>query len=142
MGEEPDGHYMLPEDYAALYIQFATAIHQVDPTLKLGGPIFTGQNKDIEVWADAQGRTSWRSRFIDYLKTHGRLSDLAFFSFEHYPYAPCCYQWGSLYDEPALVSNILQVWRHDGVPAGISMFMKLRWIFFGALCWPTMWAHS
>lgn len=123
MGEEPDGHYMLPEDYAALYLQFAAAIHKVDPGLKLGGPIFTGQNKDIEVWADAQGRTSWTGRFIDYLKSHGRLSDLAFFSFEHYPYDPCRYQWGNLYDEPALVSNILQVWHDDGVPAGIPMFI-------------------
>jgi hypothetical protein len=123
MGEEPDGHYMLPEDYAALYIQFAAAIHKVDPAMKLGGPIFTGQNKDIEVWADAQGRTSWTGRFLDYLKAHGRLSDLAFFSFEHYPYDPCHYQWGSLYDEPALVSNILQVWRDDGVPANIPMFI-------------------
>lgn len=123
MGEEPDGHYMLPEDYAALYVQFATAIHKVDPALKLGGPIFTGENKDIEVWADAQGRTSWTGRFIDYLKSRGRLSDLAFFSFEHYPYEPCRYQWGSLYDEPALVSNILQVWRDDGVPRDIPMFI-------------------
>ncbi len=123
MGEEPDGHYMLPEDYAALYLQFAAAIHKVDPAIKLGGPIFTGQNKDVEVWADAQGRTSWTGRFVDYLKAHGRLADLAFFSFEHYPYDPCRYQWGSLYDEPALVSNILQVWRDDGVPANVPMFI-------------------
>ncbi len=41
MGEEPDGHYMLPEDYAALYLQFAEAIHKVDPSIKLGGSIFT-----------------------------------------------------------------------------------------------------
>ncbi|MGA8213391.1 MAG: discoidin domain-containing protein [Candidatus Sulfotelmatobacter sp.] len=123
MGEEPDGHYMLPEDYGALYLQFATALHKVDPALKLGGPIFTGQNKDIEVWADAEGRTSWTGRFIDYLKAHARLSELAFFSFEHYPYDPCRYQWGSLYDEPTLVSNILQVWRDDGVPANIPLFI-------------------
>ena len=38
MGEEPDGQYMLPEDYGALYLQWATAIHKVDPKLKLGGP--------------------------------------------------------------------------------------------------------
>ena len=123
MGEEPDGHYMEPEDYAALYLQFAAAIHKVDPALKLGGPIFTGQNKDIEVWADDKGRTSWTGRFIDYLKSHNRMSDLSFFSFEHYPYEPCRYDWASLYDEPELVSNIVRVWREDGVPDKVPMFI-------------------
>jgi len=123
MGEEPDGHYMLPEDYAALYVQFAAAMHKVDPSLKLGGPIFTGENKDIEVWANAKGRTSFTGRFLEYLKGHDRLSDLAFFSFEHYPFEPCKFQWGSLYDEPTLVSNILQAWRDDGVPANVPMFI-------------------
>src|SRR3984885_12480183 len=80
MGEEPDGHYTTPEDYGALYLQWATALHKVDPKLKLGGPIFTGVNKDVEAWPDAQGKTSWTTRFIDYLKSHGRLPDLAFFS--------------------------------------------------------------
>src|SRR5579859_3457580 len=36
MGEEPDGKHAMPEDYAALYIQWAAAIHKVDPKLKLG----------------------------------------------------------------------------------------------------------
>jgi hypothetical protein len=123
MGEEPDGHYTPPEDYAALYLQFATALHKVDPSLKLGGPIFTGQNKDIETWADAQGRTSWTGRFIDYLKSHDRLSDLAFFSFEHYPLEPCKIQWSDLYDEPELVSGIMKVWRDDGVPPNVPLFI-------------------
>ena len=123
MGEEADGQFMLPEDYGALYLQWATALHRVDPALKLGGPSFTGENHDIEVWADANGKVSWTGRFIDYLKQHGRMNDLAFFSFEHYPYEPCKIPWGSLYDEPELVSHIMQVWREDGVPANVPMFI-------------------
>jgi len=123
MGEEADGQYMLPEDYAALYIQWAAAIHKADPSAKLGGPSFQGVNEDIQVWPDAEGRTSWTGRFVNYLKTHGRLSDLAFFSFEHYPLEPCKIQWSSLYDEARLVTHITQVWKADGVPNGIPMLI-------------------
>jgi hypothetical protein len=123
MGEEADGQYMLPEDYAALYIQWATALHRLDPNLKLGGPSFQGVNKDIEVWPDANGRVSWTARFLDYLKLHGRMKDLAFFSFEHYPYDPCKTPWGVLYDEPELMRHIVQVWHEDGVPADMPMFV-------------------
>ena len=123
MGEEADGQYMLPEDYAALYLQWATAIHRVDPALKLGGPSFQGVNKDIEVWPDANGKVSWTGRFLDYLKLHGRMNDLAFFSFEHYPFDPCRTPWGMLYDEPELVSHIMQVWHEDGIPPDMPMFI-------------------
>jgi hypothetical protein len=123
MGEEADGQYMLPEDYAALYLQWATAIHRVDPKLKLGGPSFQGVNKDIEAWPDGNGKVSWTGRFVDYLKQHGRINDLAFFSFEHYPYDPCRTPWGVLYDEPELVSHIMQVWHEDGIPADMPMFI-------------------
>jgi hypothetical protein len=123
MGEEPDGKYILPEDYAALYLQWAVAIHKVDPTLKLGGPIFEGVNHDITVWPDAQGRTSWMGRFVAYLKSHGRLSDLAFVSFEHYPFEPCDITWKSLYEEPKLMKHILQVWREDGVPDNVPLMV-------------------
>lgn len=123
MGEEPDGKHAMPEDYGALYLQWATAIHKVDPKLKLGGPIFEGVNEDIRVWPDAQGRTSWMGRFIDYLKSHGRLSDLAFVSFEHYPFEPCEITWKSLYSEPQLMKHILQVWRDDGVPKDVPLMV-------------------
>jgi len=123
MGEEADGQYMLPEDYAALYLQWASALHRLDPALKLGGPSFQGVNKDIEVWPDASGRVSWTARFLDYLKQHGRMKELAFFSFEHYPYDPCKTPWGVLYDEPELIHHIIQVWHEDGVPAGLPMFV-------------------
>jgi hypothetical protein len=123
MGEEADGQYMLPEDYGALYLQWAAALHRLDPNLKLGGPSFEGVNKDIEVWPDDRGRVSWLGRFVDYLKQHGRMNDLAFFSFEHYPYDPCKTPWGALYDEPELMRHIIQVWHDDGIPADMPMFV-------------------
>jgi hypothetical protein len=123
MGEEPDGKHTLPEDYGALYLQWATALHRIDPKLKLGGPIFEGVNKDIEVWPNAQGKTSWMGRFFDYLRAHDRLADLSFVSFEHYPFEPCKLQWSDLYDEANLVRHILQVWRDDGLPPGVPMFI-------------------
>jgi len=123
MGEEPDGKHTLPEDYGAFYLQWATALHKVDPNLKLGGPIFEGVNKDIEVWPDVKGRTSWMGRFFDYLRERNRLSDLSFISFEHYPFEPCKLQWSDLYDEANLVRHILQVWRDDGLPPGTPMFI-------------------
>jgi hypothetical protein len=121
MGEEPDGQKMLPEDYGALYLQFATALHKVDPKLKLGGPVFEGVNEDIEVWPDARGRVSWLGRFVDYLKEHGRLADLSFMSFEHYPFPPCEITWSDLYREPELTEGILKIWRGDGVPANVPL---------------------
>ncbi len=145
MGEEPDGKHTLPEDYAALYLQWATALHRVDAKLKLGGPIFEGVNKDIEVWPDAQGKTSWMGRFFDYLRAHNRLGDLSFVSFEHYPFEPCKLQWSDLYEEATLVRHILQVWRDDGLPPGVPMFITESNIaagadesfvdIFGALFW-------
>jgi len=123
IGEEPDGKNTSPEDYGALYLQWATALHRVDPKLKLGGPIFEGVNEDIKVWPDAQGKTSWMGRFIDYLREHGRMQDLAFVSFEHYPFPPCEINWSDLYREPELVRHILQVWRDDGVPENVPLMI-------------------
>ena len=130
MGEEPDGKKAMPEDYGALYLQWADALHRLDPKLKLGGPIFEGVNDDIKVWPDARGRTSWMGRFVDYLKERGRLNDLTFVSFEHYPFPPCEVTWSDLYREPELVRHILQVWRDDGVPENVPLMItesNLSW---------------
>ena len=123
MGEEPDGKHAMPEDYAALYVQWAAAIHKVDPVLKLGGPIFEGVNEDIRVWPDSKGLSSWMGRFVDYLKSHGRLADLSFVSFEHYPFHACRITWNTLYSEPQLMKHILQVWRDDGVPKDVPLMV-------------------
>jgi hypothetical protein len=124
MGEEPDGQYMAPEDYATLYLQWATTLHKVDPALKLGGPVFEGVSEDIKFWPDPQGRTSWFTRFLDYLRAHNRLSDLSFMSYEHYPYydGTCQGPWSNLFKEPEVLTHIVQVWRDDGLPANVPMF--------------------
>ena len=124
MGEEADGQHMLPEDYGALYIQFATAIHKLVPEAKLGGPPFEGTFGDVEVWPDVNGKVSWIGRFVDYLKAHNRLNDFTFFSFEHYPYQDRpSYSWADLYPEPEYVHHIVQVWKDNGVPPNIPFFM-------------------
>ena len=121
MGEEADGQYMSPEDYAALYLQFATALHRVDPLLKLGGPVFEGVVKHF--WPNAGGKTLWFTRFLNYLKAHDRLSDLSFMSFEHYPYydGTCLGPWSNLFKEPSAITDIAQAWRNEGLASDIPM---------------------
>ncbi len=128
IGEECDGKHTMPEDYGAIYCQWATAIHKLVPGAKLGGPVFEGVNKDITLWVDDQGRTSWMARFIDYLKAHGHLQDLAFMSFEHYPFMQNGSgppdEWDTLYMEPGIMKHVLQMWREDGVPKDVPLIIS------------------
>jgi hypothetical protein len=126
MGEEIDGQYAAPEDYAALYLQYAKALHAVDPGLKLGGPAFQGTNSDTKWWPDASGDTSWLHRFLEYLRAHRAMNDLSFMSFEHYPFGGC--EHGArlqrdLLVEPSIVRTVVHAWRADGSPANVPMFV-------------------
>jgi len=121
MDEEADGQYYMPEDYATLYIQFADAIHKIDPALKLGGPVFQGINQDVSVWPDARGRKSWFDRFYSHLKSHNRQGDLSFASFEIYPYDACTLKWDDLYRCRELTRKTLRAFRDDGLPAAIPL---------------------
>ncbi len=88
LGEEPDGQYMAPEDYGALYIQWADAIHRVAPALKLGGPSFQEVQPDER--KPELGNAVWLGRFINYLEKRHRAADFSFFSFEWYPFDNVC----------------------------------------------------
>ncbi|HXB67770.1 MAG TPA: discoidin domain-containing protein [Candidatus Acidoferrales bacterium] len=124
MGEEADGQRVLPEDYATLYLQFASAIHKLVPGAPLGGPAYEGTAGDVDSWADANGKVSFLGRFVDYLKARGRLQDFKFFSFEHYPcYNRPCTEWSSLYDEPEAVNRVIQAWKDNGLPPNVPFFM-------------------
>ena len=84
IGEEADGQYTTPEDYAALWSQWAAAIHAFDPTLVLGGPAL--QDSTAASWNDTDKKaTDWGTRFIAALRADGHLGDLKYYSFEQYP---------------------------------------------------------
>ncbi|MBV9647568.1 MAG: hypothetical protein JO043_08900 [Candidatus Eremiobacteraeota bacterium] len=126
MGEEVDGQYATPEDYGALYLQWARAIHRSDPSLRLGGPVFMGWNEDPKTWTDARGDTSWLHRFLLYLKSHRAMRELAFMSFEHYPFHGCnsgAVLHRDLLWEPHLMRSMAAIWRADGLPSHIPMFI-------------------
>jgi hypothetical protein len=63
---------------------------------------------------------SFLGRFLDYIKSHHRLNDFTFFSFEHYPPSA---SWNDEYLEPEFVKHIIQVWKDDGLPSDIPFFM-------------------
>ena len=92
LGEEPDGQYVAPEDYAALFAQTAQALRRADSTLVLGGPSWQDtENGVLAYWPERPSAShSWMERFLDALKRTGHLDDFQFFSFEWYPFAfPC-----------------------------------------------------
>ncbi|HEV3153598.1 MAG TPA: discoidin domain-containing protein [Candidatus Baltobacteraceae bacterium] len=126
LGEEPDGQYIEPEDDAALYVQWAHALHKQFPGLPLGGPVFSGVNSDLQWWPDARGDVSWLRRFLNYLRAHDALSRLSFMSFEHYPFDGCEHGAALLKDletEPSIVKTIASAWRGDGLPPSVPMYV-------------------
>jgi hypothetical protein len=93
LGEEADGQFVTPEDYAALYLQFAAALHDVDPTARLGGPSWQTLDDDpLRLWPGdlTASPPTWIGRFLEYIAQRGRQSDFRFLSFEWYPFDNVC----------------------------------------------------
>ena len=104
LGEEADGQYMTPEDYGALYIQWATAIHAAYPTLKLGGPVTSSEG--AETWPDSKGVTDYLKRFVNYLTSHHAIASLGFVSTEHYPFYQANVDWSLVPQEVGQVQSM------------------------------------
>lgn len=116
LGEEPDGQYGDPRDYGALYLQVAEAIRAIDPTLELGGPSL--QSGFTEAYMLPGDTPSWTRRFVTYLRSRGRLDDLQFLSFEHYPFDDICGDISAkLRDQTRLMSRVIAQLRADAAPA-------------------------
>jgi hypothetical protein len=121
MGEEPDGQYVTPEDYAELYAQTARAIRADWPDAPLGGPAFQGlESRVMFAWPSDSAGGSWIPRFLAALRQRGRTGDFNFFSFEWYPFDDVCAETApQLASASARLADRLAQVERDGVDAAI-----------------------
>jgi hypothetical protein len=118
LGEEPDGQWVLPEDYAALYAGVAHRLSTLSPRLKLGGPSLQNFESQLLTWPDASGNRSWMNRFLNYTRATGSRFD--FFSFEFYPFDDICSDAApQLLQTHKRLSDMMTSLKADGVPAAI-----------------------
>lgn len=123
LGEEPDGQWVAPEDYAALYLQTARRLQELNSRLKLGGPSLQGFQSHLLTWPDVGGNRFWMQRFLRCVQNgHGPFD---FFSFEFYPFDDVCTHWTSqqLQQSPSLLDAVISSLRSDGVPSKIPWLM-------------------
>jgi F5/8 type C domain len=122
LGEEPDGQWASPEDYAALYTGVARQLTALDSRLKLGGPSLQNFEDQLLTWADASGNRSWMNRFLKYVRVAGVPFD--FFSFEFYPFDNICADAAPhLLKTPKRLGAMITSLRADGVPLEIPWLM-------------------
>jgi len=122
LGEEPDGQWASPEDYAALYAGVARRLSALNPSLKLGGPSLQNFEAQLLAWADTSGNRSWMNRFLKYIRGAGARFD--FFSFEFYPFDNICADAApQLRETPKRLTEMLASLRADGVPSDIPWLM-------------------
>jgi hypothetical protein len=126
LGEEPDGQFVSPMDFAALYAQVADSLHAVDPGVILGGPsLQDGRTKVMMAWKEATtDERSWLARFVSALAARGHARDLAFVSFEFYPFDDICKGTAHQLAQVARkISSTVAQFHSDGVPANVSLLM-------------------
>jgi hypothetical protein len=122
LGEESDGQWASPEDYAALYNGVARKVAALNPHLKLGGPSLQNFGERLLTWPDASGNRSWMNRFLNHIHNAGCPFD--FFSFEFYPFDNICADAAPmLLQTPKRLGEMMTSLRADGVPTAIPWLM-------------------
>ena len=122
LGEEPDGQWASPEDYAALYAGVARRLTALNPRLQLGGPSLQNFDDQLLTWPDAAGNRSWMNRFLKYVRSAAVPFD--FFSFEFYPFDNICADAApQLLETPKRLGEMITSLRADGVPTRIPWLM-------------------
>src|SRR5581483_11137375 len=122
LGEEPDGQWASPEDYAALYTGVARRLAALNPQLKLGGPSLQNFEEQLLTWPDATGNRSWMNRFLNSIHRAGCPFD--FFSFEFYPFDNICADAApQLLQTPRRLEAMMASLRADGLSTAIPWLM-------------------
>ena len=122
LGEEPDGQWISPEDYAALYAGVTRRLAELKSPLKVGGPSLQNFEDELLTWADVSGNRSWMNRFLAYIR--GAKVRFDFLSFEFYPFDNICADAAPLLLEiPERLGAMMASLRKDGVPADIPWLM-------------------
>lgn len=121
IGEEPDGQYVSPDDYGALYVQWVRAVHAADSAIHTGGPSWQSTSTDLMMaWRDDPDTRPWLTRFLDYLREHGNERSLTFFSFEWYPFDSICEPSApQLASATSLLDSALAKLAAEGLPLGV-----------------------
>jgi hypothetical protein len=118
LGEEPEEQHGMPEDYAALYLQWSKALHEVDPKLRIGGPSLVLLDPAVEP------EPTWVRRLIPYFTARGRLGEFSFFSFEWYPFDEVCDPVApQLAQATGILDSAIKRLREDGITLDIPLVM-------------------
>jgi len=122
LGEEPDGQWASPEDYAALYVATARQLRSLSSKLKIGGPSLQNFDAHLLTWPDQSGNRSWVNRFLRFVQANQ--SPFDFFSFEYYPFDNVCADAGpQLLEVPRRLQEMLSSLHDDGVPGETPWLM-------------------
>jgi hypothetical protein len=126
LGEEPDGQFVSPLDFAALYAQVADSLRAVDPNVVLGGPsLQDARTKVMMAWKESDSDTlSWLARFVAAVTAHGHARDLGFVSFEFYPFDDACAGSAAQLAQVARkIRGAVAQFRSDGVRKNVPLLM-------------------
>ncbi|MBO9574560.1 MAG: discoidin domain-containing protein [Sphingobium sp.] len=116
LGEEPDGQYGVPADYGALYLSVLDRLKPIAPKIQFGGPSLQSAYSETTMLPETPG--SWNRWFADYLKRRKRLHDIAFLSFEFYPFDDICGDiHAKLVEQDGMLREVMNRFAQDGFPA-------------------------
>lgn len=123
LGEEPDGQYGAPADYAALYLKAADRLKGIVPGAVFGGPSL--QSAFTDVLLQPEKPDSWNRGFMDYLRKRDRLDALGFLTFEYYPFDDICGDiHAKLIEQQDWLEKVMRRFDEDGAPRSVPRIIS------------------